>query len=100
MARRHRLPICPQPHAALTVYGASPGALVDRYRELLHAWKDADNAAKLADQLLSQKFDAYLTTKGAPMPTEAERQQAARLRVEANMKLAAAIDYLNSKRSG
>lgn len=34
------------------------------------------------------------------MPTEAERQEVAKLRAEANLKLAAAIEYLNSKRTG
>lgn len=68
----------------------------DRHRELMHAWKNADNAAKLADRLLTQRFDAYLAQQG-PLPTEDERQNVQRLRREATEKLAAAIDYLNKR---
>lgn len=71
--------------------------MADRYRELLHAWKNADNAAKLADKVLSAKFDAYLAQTG-PLPTEEERVAVQRLRQEANQKLAAAVAYLNTAR--
>lgn len=48
-------------------------SLADKHRELMHARKNADNAAKLADRLLTAKFDAYLAQQGPP-PTEEERQ--------------------------
>jgi cell division septation protein DedD len=62
----------------------------------MHAWKNADNAAKLEDQLLSAKFDAYLAQQG-PLPAEEDRLKLQRLRQEANEKLAAAIAYLKNR---
>lgn len=67
----------------------------DTYRELLHAWKNADNAAKLADSLLSAKFDAYLAQSG-PMPTQEEQAAVQNLRREATQKLAAAVSHLKT----
>lgn len=67
--------------------------VADKHRELMHAWKNADNAAKLADRLLTAKFDAYLARKG-PMPSEGDRMEVQRLRRDAAEKLNAAIEYL------
>lgn len=68
----------------------------DKHRELMHAWKNADNAAKLADRLVTAKFDAYLRHEG-PAPSEEERLNVQRLRKEAHEKLAAAIAYLHRR---
>jgi hypothetical protein len=62
----------------------------EQFAAAIAVWKDADNKAREADQLLAARYAAFFDGRG-PEPTDEERVNVQMLRQAAREKLMAAL---------